>query len=74
MTAQLDQKLLRQAYLTMRRIREFEERVHLEFARICTFRVQRKLRQRPKKVWSTRDESADQRGHGAQVGLVDAGG
>lgn len=32
MTAQLDQKLLRQAYLTMRRIREFEERVHLEFA------------------------------------------
>jgi acetoin:2,6-dichlorophenolindophenol oxidoreductase subunit alpha len=32
MTAQLDIKLLRQAYRTMRRIRDFEERVHLEFA------------------------------------------
>ena len=32
MTAQLDKKQLLQAYSTMRRIREFEERVHLEFA------------------------------------------
>jgi acetoin:2,6-dichlorophenolindophenol oxidoreductase subunit alpha len=32
MTAQLDKNLLRQAYLTMRRIRDFEERVHVEFA------------------------------------------
>jgi pyruvate dehydrogenase E1 component alpha subunit len=32
MTAQLDKKQLLQAYRTMRRIREFEERVHVEFA------------------------------------------
>src|SRR6201984_686711 len=32
MIAQLDKKQLVQAYSTMRRIRDFEERVHLEFA------------------------------------------
>jgi acetoin:2,6-dichlorophenolindophenol oxidoreductase subunit alpha len=32
MITQLDKKQLIQAYSTMRRIRDFEERVHLEFA------------------------------------------